>query len=213
MSTETRPKSGGSRRYDTTSRRRQAAANRRSILDAAAELFAGRGWAAGIREIASAAGVSVETVYANFGSKPELLNQVLDVAVVGDDEPVALMDRPEFAKLSVGSPRQRADAGASLNTAINRRTVGLHRALREAAGVEPALAGRLEEMRERQRRTVHVAAAAVAGREPDAIEADGLWAVLSQEVYELLTGSAGWSPEQYEQWLAEAVTRLLPPGE
>jgi len=49
----------------------------------------------------------------------------------------------------------------------------------------------------------------VAGRELSSAEANGLWAVLSAEVYELLTGSAGWSPDQYEQWLAGAIIRLL----
>ena len=49
----------------------------------------------------------------------------------------------------------------------------------------------------------------VAGRELSGAEAEGLWAVLSQEVYELLTGSAGWSPDQYEQWVAGAIVRLL----
>lgn len=208
MSTE-----AGSRRYDATSRRRQAAENRRAVLEAAGELFASRGWSVGIREVAGRAGVSVETVYANFGSKPELLNQVLDVAVVGDDEPVALMDRPEFAALGRGSVRQRTESAAALNAAINGRITGLHRALREAAAVEPGLADRLEDMRDRQRRTVRAAAAAVLGREVDGDEVDGLWAVLSVEVYELLTGSAGWSPEKYQEWLAGAITRLLPPGE
>ena len=75
--------------------------------------------------------------------------------------------------------------------------------------VEPELAARLEEARERQRRNVQVGGAMVAGRELSGAEAEGLWAVLSQEVYELLTGSAGWSPEQYEQWVAGAIIRLL----
>ena len=75
--------------------------------------------------------------------------------------------------------------------------------------MEPELAARLEEARERQRLNVRSGAAMVAGRELSPGEAEGFWAVLSQEVYELLTGSAGWSPEQYEQWVAGAITRLL----
>jgi AcrR family transcriptional regulator len=162
-----------------------------------------------VRDIASSAGVSVETVYAHFGSKVDLLNQVVDVAVVGDDDPVPLMDRPEFSALSMGSRNDRAAAAAALNTAINRRTTSLLTALREAAAVEPAMAQRLEALRESQRLTVHVAAAMVAGRKVTTVEADGLWAVLSQDVYELLSGSADWSPAQYNKWVAEAITRLL----
>jgi AcrR family transcriptional regulator len=162
-----------------------------------------------MREIASAAGVSVETVYANFGSKAQLLDHVLDVAVVGDDEPVALMDRPEFTALGEGNPVQRAAAAARLATAINGRTAGLQRALREAAAVEPDLAARLEEARGRQRLTVRAAASMLTGREADATEAEGLSAVVSDEVYELLTGSAGWSPAKYEEWLTGVLVRLF----
>ena len=104
-------------------------------------MFAERGWGVGVREIARTAGVSFDTVYANFGSKPQLFIEVLDVAVVGDDEPVALMERPEFALLSRGSRRQRAAAGAVLAAAVNGRTHGLHRALREGAVGEPELGG------------------------------------------------------------------------
>ena len=106
------------RRYDSTLRRRQAEQNRRTILDTAATLFAERGWAVAVRDIADAAGTSIETIYARFGSKPELLKQVLDVGVVGDDEPVALADRPEFTAMSQGSPGERAAAAAALVTAI-----------------------------------------------------------------------------------------------
>lgn len=162
-----------------------------------------------MREIARAAGVSVETVYGHFGSKVDLLNQVVDVAVVGDDDPVALVDRPEFAALSSGSRRERVLAAAALNTAINQRTIAVFRALREAAAVEPVLALRLQGLRESQRQTVHLALAMVAGREVVATQADGLWALLSQDVYELLVGSADWSPPQYQTWVAQAITTIL----
>jgi hypothetical protein len=131
--------------------------------------------------------------------------------VVGDDEPVALAERPEFIALSQGSAGERAAAAAALVTAISGRTSGVQRTLREAAAVEPELAARLEEARGRERLNVQVGGAMVAGRELSSAEANGLWALLSAEVYELLTGSAGWSPDQYEQWLAGAIIRLLDP--
>jgi AcrR family transcriptional regulator len=183
--------------------------NRQAVLEAATARFCERGWAASVRDIARAAGVSVETVYAHFGSKVDLLNAVVDVAVVGDDAPVALVDRPEFAALSTGDTRERVLAAAALNTSINQRTTPLFRALREAAAVEPVLASRLQGLRESQRQTVHVGLAMVTGREVPATQADGLWALLSQEVYELLGDSAGWSPAQYQAWVAQAITTLL----
>ena len=83
--------------------------NRQAVLEAATARFCERGWAASVRDIARAAGVSVETVYAHFGSKVDLLNAVVDVAVVGDDEPVALVDRPS----SPPCPRAAAASGSS----------------------------------------------------------------------------------------------------
>jgi AcrR family transcriptional regulator len=183
--------------------------NRQAVLEAATARFCELGWAASVRDIARAAGVSVETVYAHFGSKVGLLNEVVDVAVVGDDDPVALVDRPEFAALSTGSRRERVLAAAALNTSINQRTTPLFRAIREAAAVEPALASRLQGLRESQRQTVHAGLAMVAGREVTVTQAGGLWALLSQEVYELLVDSAGWSPAQYQAWIADAIITVL----
>lgn len=197
------------RRYDSTLRQRIALQNRKAVLDAATVRFCERGWAASVRDIARAAGVSVETVYAHFGSKVDLLNQVVDVAVVGDDDPVALVDRPEFAALAMGNRRERVLTAAALNTAINQRTAPLFKALREAAAVEPVLARRLQGLRDSQRQTVHAALAMVAGREVAATQADGLWALLSQEVYELLVGGAGWTPARYQAWLAQAISTFL----
>lgn len=197
------------RRYDSTLRRRRAEETRRAVIDAATALFAERGWSVGVRDIAGSAGVSVETVYANFGSKAELLSRVLDIAVVGDDEPVALSARPAFAALGKGDRARRARAGAELNTAINLRTIGVQRTLREAAAAEPGLALRLQEARDRQRLDVHVAGAMIAGRALSEAEGDGLWAVLSMEVYELLTGSAGWTTGEYANWLTGAISNLL----
>ena len=106
-----------------------------------------------MRDIARAAGVSVETVYAPLRLQGRPAQPVVDVAVVGDDDPVALVDRPEFAALSTGTRRERVLAAAALNTAINQRTTPLFRALREAAAVEPVLAQRLQSLRESQRET------------------------------------------------------------
>ena len=69
--------------------------------------------------------------------------------------------------------------------AVNGRTHGLHRALREGAVAEPDLAARLVTARQRQRETVRAAGAAIAGRELSTTQADGLWAVISIEVYDL----------------------------
>ena len=113
------------------------------MLAAATTLFADRGWAAtGMRDIATEAGVAVETVYANFASKSDVLLAAIDAGVVGDTRSVPLSHRPEFAALAVGSLADRVAVAARLLTGINQRTWGLRRALTEAAGGEPQLAAK-----------------------------------------------------------------------
>ena len=207
MSTDPAP---ARRAYRSPRREQQAAETRASVLDAAMLLFADRGWAGtGMRDVAREAGVSVETVYANFPSKSELLMAAIDVAVVGDAEPVSLDQRREFTALGQGGREQRARAAARLVTGIHRRTAGVNLALREAAASDPEAARRLREGEQRRRTNVEQGASLVAGRAVTAEECDGLWAVTDVEVYRLLTDLRGWTAEQYETWLADVIERLL----
>lgn len=202
---------GPRRAYRSPRREQQAAETRAMVASAAARLFGERGWAAtGMREVARAAGVSVETVYASFRSKGDLLLAAIDVAVVGDVAPVPLDQRPEFAALGSGTRRQRARATASLVAGINQRTAGVVLALREAGASDAELAERRREREQRRRINVEQGAALVAGRAVTAEEVDGLWALVAVEVYQMLTELRGWTPQQYENWLADVIERLLP---
>jgi AcrR family transcriptional regulator len=201
------------RRYQSQRRAEQTAQTRTALLQTARELFGERGWAAtGMRDVAARAGVAVETIYANVGSKTDLLLAALDITVVGDDLPIPLADRPEFAALGRGSLAQRARAAARLVRGINERTYGMQKALREAAAGDTELAGRLGEVDRRRRVNVTDGARLVAGRAVTDLERDGLWAVLSVEVFELLVHRSGWSGARYEQWLADTIIRLLDGG-
>ena len=136
------------RRYESPQRLQHTAQTRAAVLEAATELFGENGWAGtGMRDVARLAGVAVETVYSNFGSKPELLLAAIDVAVVGDSQPIPLDERPEFAGLGRGSLAARAGAAARLVRQIHERTYGIGKALREAAASDPDLAKRLTEAR------------------------------------------------------------------
>jgi AcrR family transcriptional regulator len=70
--------------------RKDAARNRRRILEAAELVFARRGLDGSIEEVAGAAGVGVASVYRAFGSKADLVQEVfagvLDRAVAVIDE-------------------------------------------------------------------------------------------------------------------------------
>jgi hypothetical protein len=41
-------------------------------------------------------------------------------------------------------------------------------------------------------------------------ERDGLWALTSPEIYLLLVEESGWTPEQYQAWMAETLERIVP---
>lgn len=179
-------------------------------MAAASRLFTANGWVGtGMRDVATEAGVSTETVYSHFSSKRELLDAVIDVAVVGDDRPLAVAERDEFAALSKGSRADRAAAAARLVTAIHERTAAFAKVIREAASSDDQIAEVLSATRERQRRDVEAGLEAIIGRSPTVTERDGVWAILSPEVYLLLTEESGWSAEEYEDWVAETLARVL----
>ncbi|MGH9185034.1 MAG: TetR/AcrR family transcriptional regulator [Acidimicrobiales bacterium] len=96
MSSPVKPR----RRYDSSGRQEQARRNRRAVLQAARQLFLERGFAATtMPAIASAAGVSVQTVYKAFGNKPRLAKALFDVAMAGDDEPVPMLQRASLERV------------------------------------------------------------------------------------------------------------------
>jgi len=198
------------RPYRSPRRIEQAAQTRAAVLAAAASLFARGGWAAtGMRDVAREAAVAVETVYANFRSKAELLMAAIDLGVVGDAEPVSLAERPEFAELAAGPFDQRVATAAQLVTQIHQRTAGLHLALRQGAASEPELARMLMEGENRRRLNIQQGAELITGRRIGVSDADALWAVLSVDVFRLLTELSGWSVYEYEQWAAREIAQHL----
>jgi AcrR family transcriptional regulator len=198
------------RSYDSSRRRAMAEDNRAAVFEAAAELFATRGWSTGMRDIAKAARVSVETVYATAGSKAELLLRVIDIGIVGDDEPVPLSERPEFQALGRGSRSERVAAVALLISGSNRRIAALNRAFAQAAAADPVLADRWRDYEATQREQYALGVRMVLGRRPRQDVVDGIWAIGSADVYLQLTGTAGWSHEKYHRWLVERIDQLLP---
>ncbi|RZL79703.1 MAG: TetR family transcriptional regulator [Rhodococcus sp. (in: high G+C Gram-positive bacteria)] len=199
------------RTYRSPRRRLQAAQTRAAVLEAAHELFAAHGWVGtSMRDIARTAGVSVETVYATVGSKVAVLKIALDVAVAGDDEPVALADRPEFLALGVGPTLEdRAGAAARLVGAINHRACLLDAALRQGAAVEDELGERLAELERGRREGTSAGGRLVAGRRLRATEFDELWMLTSIAVHNLLVRDSGWSRDRYEIWLADRIEELF----
>src|SRR6266542_380174 len=135
------------RPYRSARRREQATETRARILRAAHDLFVSRGYGrTTIADVAGAAGVAVETVYAAYRNKPTLLRQVWYAAMRGDEEDVRLLDRPEIrAVLAEPDLATRLRAHAVVITPVLRRVAPLLRALQGAAASEPAAAAMLAE--------------------------------------------------------------------
>ena len=206
-----------SRRYDSPRRDAAARATRRAVIAAAHDRFVAQGYAATtIADIAAAAQVSRPTVY-TVGSKAELLKIIRDVAIAGDDEPVAVPDRP-----AVGEVRQAADPQTALRlharnvAAIHGRYAQVDEVLHRAADVDPDLQ-RLWDDAEQQRHdgaTIIIDIVLDKGDLRPGLQRDRaidvLWLLMAPEQWTRLR-RRGWDPADYEAWLAEAfITQLLP---
>src|ERR1700730_14296631 len=77
-------------------RKERARANRRRMVEAAYKLFAERGWSVPLTAVAREAGVAVQTLYFTFHTKVGLLQEVLQLAVLGDELPLGPLERPWF---------------------------------------------------------------------------------------------------------------------
>ena len=182
---------------------------RTAVVEAARSLFLERGYAGTtIEAISDLSDTPQATVYRLFSSKVGILTAVLDVSVVGDDEAVAMVDRPQVrALLSDPDPKKQVAGFAALLRELMARAAPVHRILADAARSDEDAASLLAELgRQRQKgqrslaRSLARANALRTGlRERDA--ADITHALASPEVYGLLVLDRGWSGERYEQWL------------
>lgn len=205
------------RPYDSPRRREQAAATRAEILDAALALFVSRGFVATtIAAVAERARVSPETVYAVFKSKRALLSSSLDASIVGDADPVPLLERAWVQALrDEADPKRRIRILARNGRGILERVSPIYEVLREASSADQEVASlvrRYEQQRfEGQRALLRIVAprgTLRAGLGPDAA-ADILYAIGSPESYRLLVLDRGWSPARFERWYADTLIRLL----
>lgn len=206
------------RRYDNTGREKQAKATRGRILDAAHRVLLERGYAATTMAlIATEAEVSVETLYKGFKTKPELIRQMLGAALVGDDDPIPLAQRPEA----------HAIAAETSGEAMLTRYAAWCRQLYDRLGALPAIL--LIGARSGEPDLQAFATSVKNKRLIDSVTAadqlattgdlrpeidrdharDPIWALNSPEMHQLLTVDRQWSGQHYEQWLAQALIHAL----
>jgi AcrR family transcriptional regulator len=207
----------GSRRYDSPARQEQARATRRLVLAAATRLFLERGYAATtMADIAGAAGVVVQTVYSSVGGKAEVLKQCLDVAIVGDDEPVPMVDRPEIRAVQEETDgRRKLEKFAAHLVRVQGRTARLTRVLHVAADSDPAVA--------ELRRTALAGRRFGMGEFAANLKAQGLLRrgvtvdkaadVLAEHMdaahYLTFVEELGWTPKEYQRWYVTVTSAML----
>ncbi len=206
----------GRRRYRSPLRAEQATATRRRTLAAARELFLANGYGGTtVAAVAEAAGVSADTIYVSLGGKRGLLEGVVSQARFDPDDPVQRDQRhrrDEIATLT--DPRQRLPRLVAHSCETLARTSPVHAVIRGAADGHPFAADLCNRMLQRRIEVQSENFRTYLGEAlrdgltlADAIE--HYCALLSPELYNLLTVERGWSPRRYESWVVDILDREL----
>jgi len=208
------------RAYDSSARTEGALRTRTSIVETARDLLLEGGYPGmTVASLAAAAGVSPQTVYNSVGNKAAVVKAVYDQMMAGDDAEVAMSDRPEFHAIFEAGDRQAfAHAYAGWVRLLAGRAGPLLGALL-AHGTDATLlefTATIEQ--ERYVGTTH----AITGLrdriglpEDHADErgmqrlVDVVWTLNSPDCYDRLVRRRGWSPTEYETWLAGQLIALL----
>lgn len=207
------------RRYESRLRRAQAEQTRQAILAAAGTLFRDRGYAAtAMSTIAEEAGVVVETIYRNYGSKRALFRAVVEAVLAGGSTRAAIPVESRLAIRTVieePDPRRQIALYVATQPGIHRRSGPLLRALQGGIASDPELRAVWQEMEawrlEGQGRFVAMLAEKHALRRGVSFEEarDIVWTLCSLAVHDLLVVERGWTYERYEAWLSAAITGAL----
>jgi AcrR family transcriptional regulator len=205
------------RRYESPRRREQAAETRRQILDASRRLFERDGYGAtSVAAIAAEAGVSLKTVYLAFGTKSGVLRALWNLLLRGDDEGAPIAEREWYRSvLAEPDPKRLIARVAEGSRTVKERVGDLFEVIRSAAPVDPDIAelwARIEsEFYENQRAIVEALRAARGLRRglDDERATDILWSLNHPDLWLLLVGKRGWTPDEFERWLRETLAAQL----
>lgn len=208
------------RTYESSRRQEQARQTRLAVLDAAKRLFLEHGYAATtMAAVAGDAGVSVETVYKGFANKPGLVKAVFDVAIVGDDDPLPMLQR-EFVQRNLAEPdphRKLAAYGVHL-AEVSPRACPIQLVVRAAAETDAGAAEVWQELQSERLTgmTVFAGHLAEGGHLRNGVSAaearDVLWAHNSVELWDLLVNQRGWSNRRYGRWIGDQLVAALLPS-
>lgn len=199
------------RSYVSAQRSEAAEATRGEILEAAHALFARRGIdPVTITEIAERAGVAASTIYALFASKAGILRELLKASLFGPRFQAAqqqlahVTDPVELIRLTAGVARAIYESES--------KELGL---LRGSSAFSPELRkleSEFEDLRlEMQKKRVDLLFAQSKARKGLSVARARqiLWMYTSRDVYRMLVHESGWSPDEFEDWLARTLVDAL----
>ena len=166
--------------------------------------------------IAAAAGVSRATVFSSVGGKAAILKDAFDMAVVGDDEPIPLPQRPwAIAVRNEPDPHRMIDAYAGMITDVSGRVAPIYEAMRGAVGADVEVKAVWEAMRKERRGGAAgfvgfvVARGALRAGVDRKRAADVVWVLNDPGTYHLLVHEMHWTQAQFRSWLAETLEEQL----
>ncbi|MGA9276899.1 TetR/AcrR family transcriptional regulator [Ilumatobacter sp.] len=200
------------RQYRQSERAERTAETRARIRTAAASLFLDRGFvAASMKQIAKSAGVGERTLYDAFPTKTALFEHVVGVAIAGDERPIPVAERPEFAKALAEHDLGAAIAEfANYATEILERSGALIMVAVESAGADPTMChfadrGAAATRDNAARFVEHLSSDGPLS--PDA--ADTVFALVSPHVHQLLRHGSGFTADEYRCWLTRSIAALI----
>jgi hypothetical protein len=166
--------------------------------------------------IAEAARVSRKTVFTSVGGKLEALKLARDWAITGDDEPIPVMARPQVKRAQAEpDAREVLRMFASMVRDVLGRVARLVHVIDSAAGLDAGVQALADEgLAQRQfgmRELAGQLERRGALRSDLTVEtaADLLCLHNDGHAYYLLVHLRGWSPDRFEQWLADALIAQL----
>jgi len=199
------------RPYKSLVRKRQAVDTRRRIIEAARQLLQRAGYdGMTVEAIARRAQVSAQSVYALFKSKAGILTELLDQSTFGDEYEEAVRQA-----ISASDPETRLRLAARIARQIHEPLSAAFDLLRGAGVVAPELA-KLEQQRERlryERQERMIISLRDAKRLRLGLNhqtaRDIFWMLTGRDVYRMLVRERRWSPQKYQDWLADTLVRSL----
>ena len=205
------------RRYDSPRRREQAEATRRDILEAAERLFERTGYAATtMAAIAAEAAVALKTVYVAFESKSGVLRALWNLRLRGDRDELPVGQQQWYlAVLEEPDPERQLRMDAHNSRVVKLRIGAVLEMIRSAAPIDPDIAALWSRIQTEFHANQRVIAESLA--ENDALRpgvgvdraADVLWTINHPNLWQLLVGERGWTPDEYEQWCADTLCAQL----